>query len=74
MTTDELHEQYTRRYEAELEAGSTIKIDYMLPSISIKRKDGEEWWFQEHEAYNLLDEVPEWIDPEVFILASSTEW
>lgn len=71
---DELIAQYTERAEAERQAGGSIEIDAMLPSISVKLSDGSEYFFQEHEADDILASVPDGFDPEDFILATAQNW
>lgn len=66
--------QYERRADAERRAGGSIEIDYRLPYIAIEMSDGSEYFFQEYEADNLLDTVPNNINAEDFLLASAQNW
>ena len=56
--------------DAERAAGTVIKIDYTLPSIEISREGEVVYWFQEHEAQELLETVPEGLNAEDFLLFS----
>lgn len=62
---------YENRAKEERKAGGKIEINYKLPYVAIEMSDGSEYFFQEHEASELLDDVPENIDPEDFILAQA---
>lgn len=60
---------------AEREAGSTVEIHEALPYVSIKLgESGAEYFFQDEEASRLLDEVPDWINDEDWILAMAQGW
>ena len=75
MDDEALAQQYEERADAARQAGWSIEIDDMMPTIAITAPDGEtEWFFQEHEADRLLEEVPEWVNAEDYILAQSMEW
>ena len=74
MTTEELEKRYYERYKAEIDAGSTIKIDDFLPYVGIEFSNGDEFFFQGEEAENLLAEVPEWCNAEVYLLATAQGW
>ena len=69
-----LLKQFEERAEAERNAGAEIDIDTGLPSISITMSDGSDYFFQEHEAQAILDEVPDNIHPEDYILAIAQSW
>lgn len=66
--------QYETRAKHERQGGGNIDIDYSLPSISVTMSSGEDYFFQEHEAQELLDGVPENISAEDFILAQAQGW
>ena len=66
--------QYEDRAEKERAGGGSIEIDDMLSTIAITMSDGGEYFFQEHEAADLLSEVPGNIHPEDFILAIAQNW
>ena len=74
MTENELIEQYEERARNEREVGAEIEIDTGLPYISIKMSDDSEYAFQEHEAENLLNDVPDWINAEDYLLAIAQNW
>jgi hypothetical protein len=70
---------YQERATAERAAGTRIEINTGLPYISIEYTNGENWFFQEHEAQQMLDEIPEWIvdmglSKEDYILAMAQGW
>lgn len=71
---DSLAKQYGKRAEAERDAGGSIEIDTMLPSISIKLSDGTDYFFQEWEADELLNKIPGNVDKEDFLLAMAQNW
>lgn len=71
---DWLVKQYEERAENERRGGGMIDIDYRIPTVAVELSDGSEYFFQEHEAQNLIDEVPENISTEDFILASAQSW
>lgn len=66
--------QYQQRAENERKSGGYIEINYDIPTIGIRLSDGSEYFFQEHEAEELLKEVPENISAEDFLLSSSGDW
>lgn len=58
-----------------LNEGWSVEIELGLPMVSIINPDGEtEWFFQEHEAQDLLDEVPDNVNEEDYLLWSSAGW
>ena len=65
---------YEGRAAAEREAGTTIEINTGIPYVAIDYADGDSYYFQGDEASNLLDEVPENINQEDYILAISQGW
>lgn len=74
LTDDEMRAYYTERYEAEKAAGGSITVNRSIPYVAIQLSDGTEYYFQEEEADNLLSEVPDWINAEVYLLASAQDW
>lgn len=62
---------YERRAE---ESDLEVDINMSIPTVSITRDDGEEWFFQEHEAEELLDSIPEDIHPETYLKVAALEW
>jgi len=71
---DKLSDQLEARAGAEREAGGSIDIDPVLPSVHIKMSSGNEYDFQEFEADELLATVPENIDPSDYLLAVAQNW
>lgn len=69
-----LERQYAERADCESKAGGGISIDYDLPSVNIVMSDGSEYFFQEHQAEDLLKRVPENVDAEDFLLAQAQNW
>lgn len=51
--------------------GQTVVIEYQLPSVSI---NNGEYYFQEHEAEELLDTVPVDLTAEDWILYCAQSW
>lgn len=66
--------QYERLAKSERRGGGKIDIDYRLPTVYIKTSARDEYFFQEHEAQDLLDTVPQNIAAEDFLLAQSQNW
>ena len=56
------------------ESGGIIEISHVLPTIHIIFSDGEEYFFQESEAENLLDEVPEELTEKEYLIWVSQGW
>lgn len=65
---------YEMRAASERAAGGSVEIDYRLPTVAVELSDGSEFFFQESEASDLLDEVPDNIDEEDYILAVAQGW
>lgn len=66
-------EKIARHCRAE---GQTVKINSGLPWVAIKRGEGPEntFFFQGEEAVDLLDSVPDDLNPEDCILWSAQGW
>lgn len=60
--------------DAEREAGTVVKIDYTLPSIEISREGEVVYYFQEHEASELLETVPAGLKVEDYFLFAQSSW
>jgi len=71
---DSWQNKFRHRAEAERRSGSSIEIDYGLPSVDIRLSGGIEYYFQEHEAQQLLDSIPDEFSPEDFLLATAQGW
>lgn len=56
MTNEQMKQQIERCAQAERDAGATIEINTGLPYVAITMSNGDEYFFQEHEADELLDE------------------
>lgn len=56
-SASELAEQYRERAKAEREAGGSCAIGWALPDIQITMSNGEEFYYQEHQADQVLDEA-----------------
>jgi hypothetical protein len=65
---------YEFRAKCEREAGGKIEINSGLPYVAITMSDGGEYFFQGEEASDLLDDVPDNINEEDFILAIAQGW
>lgn len=72
--SNSLIQQYTERAEAERTAGGKIEINTYIPYVALTMSDGTEYFFQGHEADNLLNEVYDNICPEDYILAMAQNW
>lgn len=55
-------------------AGSTIEINYSLSYVAIDLGNDQEYFFQGDEASDLLDEVPDNISADDYLLAISQNW
>lgn len=71
---DFLCTQFIKRYNTEINAGSTIEINYKIPYVAINFNDGTEYFFQGDEASELIDSIPDNINEEVYILAIAQDW
>lgn len=74
MTRAELRKDTEHRARCEREAGGHIEINQGLPYVAITMSDGAEYFMQGEEASNLLDEVPDWVNEEDYILAQAQGW
>ena len=69
-----LVDQLEEQAKAERDAGGSIEIGAGQMYVAVTLSDGAEYFFQDHEASELLDEVPDNINAEDFILASAQSW
>lgn len=61
-------------YEARAEKSDVIvKIDPVLPTVLVQTYDGE-YFFQEHQATDLLSECPDYLDPELWLKVYALSW
>ena len=74
MTEEELAKQYQERHDAECAAGGSIEIQRALSWVAVRLSDGGEYFFQGHEADDLIDEVPDWCNAAHYILAQAQNW
>ncbi len=74
MTNEQYAQDLQIRHDAEVAAGGSIDIEHGLPSVAITMSDGSEYFFQEHEASELLESVPDYVNEEVFLLAMAQGW
>lgn len=72
MTKAELYNQIETTVKEFYKEGGKIEINQLY--VSIHQPNGEEYFFQEHEAYQLLEEVPEDINEEYWIIWESQGW
>jgi len=69
---NDVFNNYRHRAEFEREAGGSVEINRSLPYVAVNLSDGTEYFFQGEEADNLLDEVPDEISAEDYLLGK--EW
>lgn len=74
MTIEELKKQYRKLAASERAAGGSITIDRGLPYVAIRCSNGDEYYYQEWQADEVLATVPDWIDAETYLLAQSIDW
>jgi hypothetical protein len=70
----QLAKQIKNIADAERKAGGKVEINSKLPYVSVNNSNGDEYFFQDYSAENLLDEVPDNVNPEDYILFVSTRW
>lgn len=74
MIDQQLKDMIENIAEAERASGTRVVIDYGLPYVAIIRDGDTVYSFQEWEAQELLDKVPEGISYKDYILFSQTNW
>lgn len=74
MTHEELVTQITRIADAAREEGQYVEINDVLPTVLIYRGEDDEFFFQEHEAVDLLQTVPDYVNVEDYLLYIAQEW
>lgn len=57
VSAADLADDYRRRAKSERDAGGSIEIDMELPMVSIRRSDGAEYFREDWQADELLDEA-----------------
>lgn len=65
---------YIKKADAERKSGGSVEINYRLPYVAVTLSDGSEYFFQGEEASDLLDEVPDNISAEDYILFLAQGW
>jgi hypothetical protein len=55
-------------------AGMKVEINNLLPYVSVYLSEGQTYFFQGEEASDLLKEVPDYLNPEDYILWSAQGW
>ena len=70
----EMIKQIEAAAEAERAAGGSVEIDPVLPTVAVTMSDGAEYFFQEWEASELLDQVPDEVAEEDYILWAAQGW
>lgn len=59
--------------KAQMENGSSVEIDRGLPYVAINLQD-DEYFFQGDEANRLLEDIPDNVNEECFLLWSTINW
>lgn len=67
-------EQFIERANAERLENGFVEIDYNLPTVFIRMSDESEYFFQEQEASELLDSIPDNIYDDDYLLAIAQNW
>lgn len=60
--------------KAQIKDGAVVEINYRLPYVSITLGNGDEFFFQEGEAADLLDEVPDNVTDKNYLLWLAARW
>ncbi len=63
---------YQQHAKEERKAGGSVEINYGIPYVAVNLSNGEEYFLQGEDAERLLDEVPDEISAEDWLLAK--EW
>lgn len=78
MSKKQLAKQFEKRAEAERKGGGKVEINKTADSISVVLSDGSEYFFQGHEADELLAQAEKDFDGEIsdedYILAVAQNW
>ena len=79
MEQSELIEQIEETARYCREEGQSVEINHSMQWVAINMGEDEhgdlkEWFFQGEEADNLIEEVPDWINEEDYILWSAQGW
>jgi hypothetical protein len=57
MKTEDLIKQILSTAKMARASGQSVKIDAMLPTVSVISEEGDEYYFQEHEATRLIEDA-----------------
>lgn len=71
---NDVFNNYRHRARFEREAGGFVEINNQLSYVAVTLSNGLEYFFQGEEAENLLDEVPDELSAEDYILAVAQGW
>ena len=74
MIDQQLKDMIENIAEAERAAGTRVDINYWIPHVAVIRDGDTVYSFQEWQAQELLDKVPEGISDKDYILFSQTDW
>ena len=74
MTREEMLNHVKETVKAFYSAGGTIEINQGLPYVAIKQPNDEQYFSQGEEAEDLLNEVPDDINEEDYIIWISQGW
>lgn len=71
---DRIAKDMKRAGEQQRKDGGKIKIDYRHETVAIKLANGDEFFFQNNEAIDLLDEVPDNVNEEDYLFWIARSW
>lgn len=54
--------------------GGSVEINYKLPTVSVTLGNGDNFFFQGDEASDLLEEIPENMSEEDYLLGTAIGW
>ena len=63
-----------RSARIEKSKGGSVEINYKLPTVSVTLGNGQNFFFQGDEASDLLDEIPDNMSEEDFLLGTAIGW
>ena len=74
MTIEEVVKMIEKTANAARKSCQYVIIDSVLPTVYVYRGEDDDFHFQEHEANDLLSQVPDYADPEDYILYIAQGW
>jgi len=74
MTKAELIKEIEGTADYARAQGDTIEINYRLPYVAVDLVGGYSYFFQGEEASDLLDECPDYVNEEDYILWVAQGW